>query len=122
MQNAAKNSSNSGFMSALGSIGSAFLGNTKIFSDEDMKEDRHKSDGESILVAFRDMPIDNYRYKDGPRKMFGLPEHRTGPMAQDYAEKFPEGSDGHMIDLGDFVGKLASAVKALDARTRKRAA
>ncbi len=126
MQNAANNSSKSGLYSALGSIGSAALGSNtlmgKIFSDEDMKEDRHESDGESILVAFRDMPIDNYRYKDGPRKMFGLPEHRTGPMAQDYAEKFPEGSDGHMIDLGDFVGKLASAVKALDARTRNRAA
>lgn len=90
-------------------------------SDKNLKEDRKPADGESILMILRDMPVDDYRYKDEAQKEMGLPEHRTGPMAQDYEEAFPEGSDGHMIDIADVVGKLLGAVKALDRRTMDEA-
>lgn len=86
-----------------------------MMSDEDLKEDRHASDGEQVLAAFRAMPVDDYRYKDDAQAEYGLPERRTGPMAQDWAQLF-EG-DGETIDVGDYLGKLASAVKALEART-----
>lgn len=101
-------------MTGAANVISAGLG---FFSDEDLKEDRAPADGETILSAFRNMPVDDYRYKDEAQAELELPEHRTGPMAQDYAERFPEGSDGSKIDMGDMVGKLLAAVKALDART-----
>ena len=90
-----------------------------MMSDENTKEDRTPADGRNILLAFRDMPVDDYRYRDEVREVVNLPEHRTGTMAQDWAEHF--GGDGHMIDLGDAVGKLMAAVKELDRRTAKRA-
>lgn len=99
----------------IGSIGSAAL--PFIFSDEDMKEDREPADGEMILASFREMPVDDFRYRDKAQMMFGLPEHRTGTMAQDYEEHFPEGSDGHMIDMGDMIGKLLAAMRSIDKRT-----
>ena len=97
-----------------GKLGGAAL---SIFSDEELKENRSPADGEGILAMFRDMPVDDYDYKDEAKEAYGLPEHRTGPMAQDYAKAAPEGSNGRMIDLGDVVGKLMAAVKALDKRT-----
>lgn len=107
---------------ALGQIGAAAgpkigsaIASSAIFSDEDMKEDREPASGEGILAMLRDMPVDDYRYKDEARAAFDVPEHRTGAMAQDYAENF--GGDGKTIDLGDAVGKLMAAVKALDQRT-----
>jgi hypothetical protein len=99
----------------MGSIAGLAGSAIQMFSDEDLKEDREAADGEAILAAFRGMPVDDYRYKEGAREAFDLPEKRTGTMAQDYAEEF--GGDGHMIDVGDAVGKLMAAVKALDART-----
>lgn len=103
-------------ISGLGSAAMPFL-----LSDERMKEDRKPADGESILMILRDMPVDDYRYKDEAQAALGVPEHRTGPMAQDVEEAWPEISDGHMIDLPGLVGKLASAIKALEARTSKDA-
>ncbi len=118
-QSANAASGSSGMWGALGSIGAGVASNpavgAAIFSDEDMKEDRTPADGEAVLAAFRDMPVDDYRYLDGAQEEFGLPEHRTGTMAQDYAEHF--GGDGKMIDLGDAVGKLMAAMKSLDKRT-----
>ena len=117
-QMAQHNADNSGFFGALGSIGSAVA--PMIFSDENMKEDRSPADGEMILASFREMPVDDYAYKPEAQEMFGLPERRTGTMAQDYAEHF--GGDGKTIDVGDAIGKLMSAMKALDARTASRGA
>lgn len=116
MYNAAQTraqSQSNGVLGALGQVGAAVA--PIIFSDEDLKEDRRTADGENILAMFREMPVDDYRYKDEARGAFDLPEHRTGTMAQDYAEHF--GGDGHTIDLGDAVGKLMAAMKALDKRT-----
>jgi hypothetical protein len=108
-----------GLFGAIGSIGSAVLSSPAIFSDENMKEQRAPADGEMILARFRKMPVDDYRYKDEAQGMFGLPEFRTGTMAQDYAKHF--GGDGRTIDAADAIGKLMAAVKALDARTARRA-
>lgn len=111
---AAQANSGSGMWGALGQIGGAAA--TAIFSDENMKENRSPADGEMILASFREMPVDDYRYRDEAQAAYGVPEHRTGTMAQDYAEHF--GGDGKTIDMGDAIGKLMAAMKALDARTR----
>ena len=103
-----------GGISGIASKGASALA---FLSDENTKENRHPADGEKILLAFRDMPVDDYRYKGSAQREMGVPERRTGPMAQDYAEHFPEGSDGHMIDMGDAMGKILAAIKALDKRT-----
>ena len=110
---ASANSASSSPWGAIGQIGGAAA--TAIFSDEDLKEDRSPADGESILASFREMPVDDYRYTDEAQEAFQLPERRTGTMAQDYAEHF--GGDGKVIDMGDALGKLMAAMKALDART-----
>jgi hypothetical protein len=107
--------SQGGMWGTIGQIGGAAAG--AIFSDEDFKEDRSPADGEMILASFRDMPVDDFRYTDEAQAAFGLPEHRTGTMAQSYAEHFPEGSDGHTIDPADAIGKLMAAMRALDKRT-----
>lgn len=114
---------NQGIWNTVGQIGGAVAGpaakaiaGSSIWSDENLKEDRSPADGDAILAMFRDMPVDDYRYKDEARDAFSLPEHRTGAMAQDWAEKF--GGDGHTIDVGDAIGKLMAAMKSLDRRTR----
>ncbi len=105
---------NQAMWNTAGKLGSSAM----MMSDEELKENRQPADGEGILAMFRDMPVDDYDYKDEAKEAYGLPESRTGPMAQDYERAAPEGSDGHMIDLGDAVGKLMAAVKALDKRTQ----
>jgi len=86
-----------------------------MFSDENYKENRQPADGESVLLRFRDLPVDHYDYKQEARDEINLPESRTGPMAQDWARQF--GGDGHEIDMGDMMGQMLAAIKALDART-----
>jgi hypothetical protein len=105
-----------GMMKSIGGI----AGTIAAMSDENTKEDRESADGEAILAAFRGLPVDDYRYKDEAQEAYGLPEHRTGPMAQDYARTFD--GDGRTVDIGDAVGKLIAAVKALDQRDIRRAA
>ncbi len=109
--------SSGGMWNAIGSIGAAAL---PLLSDENEKEDRRPADGESILFSIRGMPVDDYRYKDSAQAEYGVPEHRTGPMAQDWAEEF--GGDGRTIDMADGFGKILAALKALDARTSKKRA
>jgi len=90
-----------------------------IFSSEDLKENRSPADGEELLTAFRDVPVDDYDYKPEAQAALDLPESRTGPMAQDYEGAFGgQGSDGTMIDGPDLLGKALAMLKALDDRTR----
>lgn len=96
---------------ALGGLGAALI----MASDERIKENRTPADGEAVLDALRDVPVDDYDYKPEARARIELPESRTGPMAQDWAEKF--GGDGSTIDMGDMMGKMLVAIKALDKRT-----
>lgn len=100
----------------IGGIGAAAI----MASDERLKENRVPGDGEKVLSKLRDMPVDDYDYKPEARQAMNLPESRTGPMAQDYARLF-EG-DGSTIDLGDAVGNIFLALKALDQRTMAKAA
>lgn len=107
-----------GLWSGVSGIGSAIIGAKPwTWSDENLKEDRSPADGESILMILRDMPVDDYRYKDEAQEALGVPEHRTGPMAQDVEEAWPDSSDGHVIDLANIVGKLMAGIKALERRT-----
>ena len=117
-QKAASAKQNSSLLGSIGQIGAAAA--PFIFSDEDMKTDRKPMDGEAVLMSFRDMPVDEYRYRDEAREAFGLPERRGGAMAQDWAAEF--GGDGHTIDVGDALGRIMGALKALDQRTMRKAA
>lgn len=100
--------------SLIGGIGTVLGG---ILSDEDKKENREPADGEEALRAFREMPVDNYDYTEEAVDEYDVPEgRRVGPMAQDFAEYF--GGDGKTIDYAQYLGALAAAVKALEARTR----
>jgi hypothetical protein len=102
---------------ALGGIGGALImAMPKIPSDERLKENRVPADGEAVLGDLRALPVDHYDYKPEARAAMNLPESRTGPMAQDWAARF--GGDGATIDMGDMMGKMLAAIKALDARDR----
>lgn len=100
--------------------GAASLAMLAMLSDENTKENREPADGESILLKFRAMPVDSYDYKKDAQEQYGVPESRTGPMAQDYARAF-DGADGHTIDLGDMMGNMLAAIKALETRTHEAA-
>lgn len=93
-----------------------------LLSDKTKKKDRKdvSSQGEKVLGAFNKLPIENYRYKDQAVQEYGVPQgQRVGPMAQDFAKQF--GGDGQTIDMGNALGSLMLAVKALEARTRSLA-
>jgi hypothetical protein len=117
-QTAANAKQNSSILGSIGQIGAAAA--PFIFSDENLKTDRTPMDGEAVLMSFRDMPVDEYRYKEGAREAFNLPERRGGPMAQDWADAF--GGDGRTIDIGDALGRIMGALKELDRRTMGRSA
>ncbi len=106
---------NQAFGNIAGNVLSAGL---SLFSDENMKEDRRPADGDAILQSFREMPMEDYAYREGAREAYDLPERRTGTMAQDWAAEF--GGDGKTIDLGDWMGKLTAAVMAIDKKASKR--
>jgi hypothetical protein len=97
-----------------GGLGAGMLGYA-VLSDENEKENRKPADGEDILAIFSKLPVDHYDYKERAQEKYGVPEHRTGPMAQDWAEHF--GGDGHSIDLADMAGKMLAAIQALEERT-----
>ena len=98
-------------------IGSMALLAMMMMSDENSKENRKPADGESILLKFRDLPVDHYDYKEETKAKYNVPESRTGPMAQDYARAFAPNSEGKTIDLGDMMGNMLAAIKALEERT-----
>lgn len=107
-----------GLWSGVSGLGSALIGAKPwTWSDENLKEDRSPADGESILMILRGMPVDDYRFKDEAQEALGVPEHSTGPMAQDLQEAWPETSDGHTVNISAVLGKALAAIKALDART-----
>jgi len=111
VQNA--NAMNKGLFGLGSAIATPLIG---MLSDERTKENRKPADGEMVLALLRDMPAEDYDYKEEAREALNVPESRTGVMAQDYAEKF--GGDGKTIDLPDFMGKLLASIQALDKRTQ----
>lgn len=98
------------------------LGTLALLSDENAKENRTPASGEASLMKISMLPIDHYRYKDEAQAAYGVPEHRTGPMAQDVKRLFPDSSDGHVVDLAGLAGHMMSALKGLEARTAHLAA
>jgi hypothetical protein len=98
-----------------GLLGAGALG-LAAFSSEKLKENFEDVDHHDILSKISDLPIKHYDYKKNAQTELGVPEHRTGPMAEDYHGLF--GGDGHMIDLADLSGHMLAAIQALEERTR----
>jgi hypothetical protein len=109
----AANASSSGAAGMLGAVGSVFGG---LKSSKKFKEDFQPVSGEEALAHFDNLPVKDYRYKDAAQAAFGVPERRTGPMAEDWQREF--GGNGQTIDIGSALGNLMAAVKALDERTK----
>lgn len=107
-------------LGALGSIGSAAI----MFSDERLKEDVKTPSGEKILDELRRYKPVEYAYTKEARERYGLPERRTGFMAQDVervsGKKAPEIADGWKgIDMADLLGKTVIAVQELDRKLKR---
>jgi hypothetical protein len=107
-------------------IGSSLVGAgiSALFSDENIKDSiRDDVDGEKTLGAFSRMPIKSWQYDEDSQAEHGLDGDRhVGPMADDAAKAFgeeaPEAAPGVKgIDVVSMLGKMAAAIKALDART-----
>ena len=92
-------------------------------SDERLKTDKRNVSAERVLKGFRKLRPKSYRYKDETALPHEKGGRRTGFMAQDFASAFgqknPTLGGFQAIDVGDAIGKLAIAVKALDERTAK---
>jgi hypothetical protein len=115
---ASKNAQANNPWNTIGSIGAGLAGNTALFCDEDLKEEREPADGEAILMSFRKMPVENWEYTDEAQEGLGLPPgRRTGPMAQEYGEAMGEDPEAKTIDIGDAIGKLMAAMRGLEERT-----
>lgn len=92
-----------GIGGALGSIAGAFL------SDEDAKTQKRRPTV-SILNAVRDMPVEEWEYKDGMGDGGG--RKHIGPYAQDFSKATGLG-DGKTISIVDAVGVSLGAVQEL---------
>jgi hypothetical protein len=92
-------------------------------SDERAKENIRDLDPEHILGAFSEIPTKSYEYKpeyrDSPTAGHG---RRDGFMAQDYERAFghqsPEIGGVKHIDVPQLLGRVVTAIKGLEARTR----
>lgn len=112
--------------SALGPVLYGLGSATQAFaSDERTKENVAPLDPEDTLGAFAQIPTVSYDYKGA----FAGPNmgRRDGFMAQDYERAFgetartvdgPDGKPVKTIDVPQIIGRLVSAVKGLEARTR----
>lgn len=92
-------------------------------SDERIKENVSDLNPEQVLGAFAEIPTKSYDYKpeyrDSPLAAHG---RRDGFMAQDYERAFGSPSreiDGvKTIDVPQLLGRVVTAIKGLEARTR----
>ena len=103
-----------GGVSAIGALAPLLL------SDERAKENITPADPEQSLAELVGLPISDYDYTQEAQEM-GMPESRTGPMAQDYQQigETGETDNGLMtIDPADMMGKIIAAIQALDKRTK----
>ena len=89
-----------------------------LFSDERLKKDKKPVSGEAVLDDMKDVPVSEWEYTPEAQGALGVPPGRmTGPMAQD-VHAHMGGQSPSLIDLGDQVGKMLAAIKALDRRTQ----
>jgi len=105
---------NSSMLSTLGSLGGAGIAK----SSKEYKHDIKPADPAGIMAKFRELPVSDYKYKAAPKAIFGLPESRTGPMAENYNKLFgtPNGNPKSTIDMADAMGNVIGGVKDLDQR------
>jgi hypothetical protein len=106
---AASQQASSGMWSGIGTIAGLGL---KMFSDEDMKEDKAEIPEGSALDAVKSMPVEEWRYKPDAS---ADEERHIGPYAQDFKSATGRG-DGRTIHLGDAIGLTMKAVQDLDAK------
>lgn len=91
-------------------------------SNRDWKEDFEAVDDEDILAKFRNLTVESYNYKPD---VAGLIENgagrKIGPMSGDWGREFHGDPDAKVIAMPEMMGAMVSAVRALEARTRKAA-
>lgn len=94
-----------GLMGVAGGAG-AILG---MLSSKDAKTDKRKLPDGAALGAIRDMPVEQWRYKDG----MGDGGEHIGPYAEDFAKATGQG-DGKSIDIISAIGVTMGAIRDLD--------
>ena len=88
--------------------GGAFMS----LSDRNAKEHFRDEDGEEVLSAIAEMPIQSWNYKTQDPSIRHL-----GPMGQDFSAAFGLGEDDRHINTVDIDGVNLLAVQALEKRT-----
>lgn len=92
-------------------IGSFLGGVIGLVSDEDAKENKTPIPDGEALAAIRELPIEEWDYKDGVEDG----GRHFGTYAQDFQEVTGKG-DGKMIPIVDAIGVTMKAVQDLDAK------
>jgi len=85
-------------------------------SDRNLKANFRDEDGEMVLLAIADMPVQSWNYKSQDPSIRHL-----GPMAQDFYASFGLGEDEKRINTVDIDGINLLAIQALEKRTRELA-
>lgn len=94
----------------MGGLGS--LAGMAIMSSRDYKEDKAPPE-RSLLDAVRDMPVEDWKYKDG----IADEGQHTGPYAEDFQAATGLG-DGRSIPVADAIGVTMGAVQELDKKVQ----
>ncbi|MDA4845958.1 tail fiber domain-containing protein [Hoeflea poritis] len=104
----ARAQSAAGIGSAIGGIAGLFI------SDEDKKENKKPIKEGEALEAVKDMPVEEWQYKDG------VADEGThvGPYAQDFKRETGMG-DGKTISAQDAIGITIKAVQDLDEKVEQ---
>ena len=103
-KNAATGNALGGLASGIGSFAGAVYS-----SDESVKKDKKKVKDGAGLKAVKDMPVEEWTYKDGA----GDGERHVGPYAQDFKKATGKGN-GKTINMVDAIGITMKAVQDLD--------
>jgi hypothetical protein len=86
-----------------------------MLSSKDYKTDR-QAPSESPLEQVKEMPVQEYRYKDGIAD--GGAEQHIGPMAEDFQAATGRG-DGRAISVQDAIGTTMGAVQELASKVEQ---
>lgn len=104
-----------GLFGAIGTIAGMVSGNPlAMLSSKDAKTDKRKIKSGAALGALREMPVEEWTYKDG----MGDGERHVGPYAEDFHKATGRG-DGKSIPIQDAIGLTMGAVRDVDDRLDK---